>query len=136
MESLHNFIHRSFGSEGELKIAETKYPTISAALLQDYIVLEDPQEIEGQGQVVCHPVSEDLFCHYKIEAVKLVKVSLRGDSGVKVEAIVICHMDSSRWEHDHIVFRLLQVKPAVLVCYEFAIYPKQYRLSRIGDPDV
>ncbi|XP_058007362.1 BURP domain-containing protein BNM2A-like isoform X2 [Hevea brasiliensis] len=117
MESLHNFIHRSFGSEGELKIVETKYPTISAALLQDYIVLEDPQEIEGQGMVVCHPVSEALFCHYNVEAVKLVKVSLRGDSGDKVEAIAICHTDSSRWEHDHIVFRLLQVKPGSPVCH-------------------
>ncbi|KAF2294347.1 hypothetical protein GH714_009538 [Hevea brasiliensis] len=117
MESLHNFIHRSFGSEGELKIVETKYPTISAALLQDYIVLEDPQEIEGQGMVVCHPVSEALFCHYNVEAVKLVKVSLRGDSGDKVDAIAICHTDSSRWEHDHIVFRLLQVKPGSPVCH-------------------
>ena len=117
MESLNNFIHRSFGSEGELKIVETKYPTISAALLQDYIVLEDPQEIEGQGMVVCHPVSEALFCHYNVEAVKLVKVSLRGESGDKVEAIAICHTDSSRWEHDHIVFRLLQVKPGSPVCH-------------------
>ncbi|KAF2294352.1 hypothetical protein GH714_009561 [Hevea brasiliensis] len=50
-------------------------------------------------------------------AVKLVKVSLRGESGDKVEAIAICHTDSSRWEHDHIVFRLLQVKPGSPVCH-------------------
>ncbi|KAF2320822.1 hypothetical protein GH714_031059 [Hevea brasiliensis] len=75
MESMLDFVHRSVGSERDFKIVEIKHPTMSAPILQfqDYIVLEDPQEIEGPG-MVCHPIYQAFLGHYDVEHAKIAKV--------------------------------------------------------------
>ncbi|KAG8650604.1 hypothetical protein MANES_07G053754v8, partial [Manihot esculenta] len=120
MESMLDYVHRVFGSDSEFKAVETKHSMISAPLLQDYIVLEDPQEIKGPGIVICHPMYEDFFCHYDADATKVLKVSLGGNNGDKVEAIGICHMDTSGLSHDHIAFRLLPIKLGSPLCHFLA----------------
>ncbi|XP_050209802.1 BURP domain-containing protein 3-like [Mercurialis annua] len=107
-ESIVGFISRFFKSEGSFKILETKQPeTYSSALLQEYGVIEDPEEIEGDGKVFCHPMGDAFYCHYAFTT-KVLKVSLVTENGDKVEAVAVCHMHNN---FDSILNRMLGMKP-------------------------
>ncbi|XP_057990434.1 BURP domain-containing protein 3-like [Hevea brasiliensis] len=74
MESMLDFVHRSVGSERDFKIVETKHPTTLSLAIMTLNMQRLPRY-------------------------RLVSVVTMGD---KVEAIAICHMDSSGWSFDHI----------------------------------
>ncbi|KAK9176997.1 hypothetical protein WN944_029016 [Citrus x changshan-huyou] len=51
---------------------------------------------------------------------KLFGVSLGGDNGDRVEAVAVCHMDTSHWSRDHASFRVLGIEPGSShVCHFF-----------------
>ncbi|XP_050210081.1 BURP domain protein RD22-like [Mercurialis annua] len=95
-ESIVQFIDRFFKSdeiEGSFKVLETKQPkTYSTASLQEYVVIGDPEEIEGEKKVVCHPMSDAFYCHFA-SMTKVLKVSLATENGDKFEAMAVCRMN-------------------------------------------
>ncbi|KAK7244408.1 hypothetical protein RIF29_39229 [Crotalaria pallida] len=51
---------------------------------------------------------------------KVYKISLVGDNGDKVEAMVVCHLDTSQWGASHVSFQVLGVKSgSSSVCHFF-----------------
>ncbi|KAK8556529.1 hypothetical protein V6N13_064552 [Hibiscus sabdariffa] len=56
---------------------------------------------------------------------------LVGDiTGDKVDALVVCHMDTSGWSSDHVVFRMLGIKHGGALCHVFS----QGNLVLIDEP--
>ncbi|CAK8576483.1 unnamed protein product [Lathyrus sativus] len=55
---------------------------------------------------------------------KVFKVTLVGDkNGDKMEALGMCHLDTTDWDPNHMIFRTLRVKPGknTPVCHFFSI---------------
>ncbi|CDO97066.1 unnamed protein product [Coffea canephora] len=51
---------------------------------------------------------------------RVYEVSLYGENGERVEAIAVCHLDTSRWSPNHVSFRVLGIKPGTSpVCHFF-----------------
>ncbi|XP_057997359.1 BURP domain-containing protein BNM2C-like [Hevea brasiliensis] len=118
LKSMLDYIRLAFKSEGGFKVIETThYPSLSTALLQDYIITENLQEIGGSGKVFCHPMYRSFYCHFDDQLAKVFKISLAGENGDQVEAIAVCHMDTSGMGPDLIAFRLLPVKPGSPFCH-------------------
>ncbi|BBG95483.1 BURP domain-containing protein [Prunus dulcis] len=43
---------------------------------------------------------------------------LKGDDGVKVKAVAICHLDTSEWNPKHLAFQIIKVKPGTIpICH-------------------
>uniref|UniRef100_A0A2N9IFH8 BURP domain-containing protein n=1 Tax=Fagus sylvatica TaxID=28930 RepID=A0A2N9IFH8_FAGSY len=83
------------------------------------------REIYAPKWVACHPLPypyKVFFCHF-VEKSKIFKVSLGGEDGHKVEAVAVCHLDTSDWNPDHIIFRQLGVKPGLSpICHFLPIH--------------
>lgn len=60
------------------------------------------------------------YCHYQESESKVFRVSLTGENGDKVEAIGVCHIDTSQWSRNHVAFKVLGIKPgSTPVCHFF-----------------
>ncbi|XP_039142009.1 BURP domain-containing protein 3-like [Dioscorea cayenensis subsp. rotundata] len=56
------------------------------------------------------------YCHAAGET-KAYTMALEGD-GTKVEAVAVCHLDTSKWNPKHLAFQVLKVKPgSVPICH-------------------
>lgn len=58
-------------------------------------------------------------CHY-IPKSQVRVVPLVGEDGTKLEAVSICHMDTSKWNGNHLLFMLLKAKPGPPICHFIA----------------
>ncbi|BBN67396.1 BURP domain-containing protein [Prunus dulcis] len=57
------------------------------------------------------------YCH-AIKPTAAYVLSLKGDDGVKVKAVAICHLDTSEWNPKHLAFQILKVKPGTIpICH-------------------
>ncbi|XVF67359.1 hypothetical protein PTKIN_Ptkin10aG0114700 [Pterospermum kingtungense] len=123
LESIHGFLRKAFGPDVDFEYIATSHPTITTPILQNYTVLEPPREIQSAKKVPCHPrpyLYAIYSCHidanYRTKAFKL---PLVGDSGDKVEALVVCHMDTSALSSNHPAFHLLGIKKGDSFCHVF-----------------
>ncbi|KAK8544677.1 hypothetical protein V6N13_045757 [Hibiscus sabdariffa] len=124
LESLFDFARSVFGPEsGQPRIVRSSPVSKSTPPLQNYTVTES-KEIATGRILPCHykPYPYALYyCHFQQSSEdKVFMVSLVGDDGERVDAVLICHLDTSGWDADHISFRLLGSKPGVSeVCHFF-----------------
>jgi hypothetical protein len=125
LESMLDFVHSIMDSWAGLNVLTTTHPTMSKALTQNYNILRISKEIYAPKWVACHPLPypyKVFFCHF-VEKSKIFKVSLGGEDGHKVEAVAVCHLDTSDWNPDHIIFRQLGVKPGLSpICHFLPIH--------------
>lgn len=126
LESMLDFVNNIIGSWTNLNVLTTTHPTMPTALTQNYSVLRISEEIYAPKWVACHPLPypyKVFYCHF-IENSKIFKVSLGGENGQKVEAVAVCHMDTSDWDPDNIVFRQLGIKPSSSspICHFLPVY--------------
>ncbi|CAI9109548.1 OLC1v1009387C1 [Oldenlandia corymbosa var. corymbosa] len=136
LESLLDSTRSVFGSKSEFKVATTIHLNKnSTSLLQNYTIVENPIEIPAPRIVGCHPLPYPysvFYCHSQESDNKLFKVSLMGENGWRVEALGICHMDTSQWDSDHVAFLVLNTQPGKSpVCHFFPAdnlvwFPSQY----------
>ncbi|OMO55550.1 hypothetical protein CCACVL1_27191 [Corchorus capsularis] len=120
-ESMLEFLKNAFG-EADFQLISTSHPTMTTPILQSYTVMGPPREIESPRKVACHPepyLYTIYMCHYDETETKLFKVPLVGDNGDKVDALIVCHMDTSAWSPKHAAFSLLGTKPGIPVCHVF-----------------
>lgn len=126
LESMLDFVNNIMGSRTNLNVLTTKqFPTMPE-LTQNYSVLSISEEIHAPKWVACHPLPYSykvFYCHF-IENSKIFKVSLGGENGQKVEAVAVCHMDTSDWDPDNILFRQLGIKPSSSspICHFLPVY--------------
>ncbi|CAN0909905.1 BURP domain-containing protein BNM2C [Linum grandiflorum] len=122
LESMLDSVRSSFGSGTKpLKPLTTNLmkksdKPISSNSVQDYTVLKEPEEILTRKVMGCHTMPYPYlvyFCHSPGGETKVSKVLLGGGGGggEVVEAVAVCHMDTSKWDRDNPSFRVLGIEP-------------------------
>lgn len=125
LESMLDSTQAVFGMGNKFKLITTiTHPSDNTTLLQNYTILEEPREIDAPKMVACHTMPYPyavFYCHGSQKSEnKVFKVSLGGENGDRVEAVGVCHMDSSSWDKDHVVFTVLGFQPgSAPICHFF-----------------
>ncbi|KAF7127901.1 hypothetical protein RHSIM_Rhsim11G0175700 [Rhododendron simsii] len=123
LESMLDFVNEIFGFNSQFQVLSTTHFTESTMLLQNYTILKKPEEISAPKMVACHTMPYPyaiFYCHYQESESKAFKVLLGGDNGDRVEAVAVCHLDTSEWSPDHVSFRVLGMEPGSKpVCHFF-----------------
>ncbi|XP_058760267.1 BURP domain-containing protein 12-like [Vicia villosa] len=127
LESMLEFVDTIIGTDTKHSILSTSNLSPTATPLQKYTILEVSHDIHAPKWVACHPLPYPYaihYCHYIATGSKVFKVTLVGDeNGDKMEALGICHLDTSDWNPDHIVFKQLGIKAGMNtpVCHFFPV---------------
>ncbi|KAK1423864.1 hypothetical protein QVD17_19173 [Tagetes erecta] len=98
----------------KLKALTTDIHNMSNTLLQEYTFLNEPLEVNVSDMVACHTMaypSAVYYCHGQKGYNRVFEISLGGENGNIVDAIAVCHMDTSNWDSDHVAFRVLGGQP-------------------------
>jgi hypothetical protein len=69
--------------------------------------------------VVCHSLSfpsQVYYCH-KLSKTRVLQATLEAAEGGRINAVVICHLDTSWWSPKHPAFAALNVQPGAEVCH-------------------
>ncbi len=69
--------------------------------------------------VVCHSFpfpSQVYYCH-KLSKTRVLQATLEAAEGGRINAVAICHLDTSWWSSKHPAFAALNVKPGTEVCH-------------------
>lgn len=122
LESLLDFARGIFGLDTQLKVLTTTHLTNSTTLLQNYTFL-GVKEIPAPKMIACHTMPYPyavFYCHCQESETRVFEVSLGGENGETVQAAAVCHMDTSRWDLDHVSFQVLKIEPrSSPVCHFF-----------------
>ncbi|XP_014491954.1 BURP domain-containing protein BNM2A [Vigna radiata var. radiata] len=122
LESMLDFAQTILGFTHELQVFTTSHQTKSSVTFQNY-TFENIVEIPASKMVACHTMPYPyavFYCHSQESENKMYKVALGGENGDRVEAMVVCHMDTSHWGHGHVSFQVLKVEPGTTsVCHFF-----------------
>ncbi|XP_050363041.1 BURP domain-containing protein 11-like [Argentina anserina] len=113
LESMNDFVHKIIGSGIKLSILSTTHPSTSTSITQKYTILKKPKRVIASKMVFCHPVPYPyavFFCHHFETDTRFFQVSLGGENGDTVEAVAVCHMDTSDWDSNLSLFRDLGIK--------------------------
>lgn len=122
-ESMLEFAQSVLGSNSQLQLHTTTHTLKSSTLFQNYTIIGSPKEIPAPGMVACHNLPylyTILYCHTQESEIKVFKVPLMGENGDGVDALAVCHMDTSHFSPNHVSFKLLGLQPGTLpVCHFF-----------------
>jgi hypothetical protein len=122
LESLFDFANYMFGSNSKFKVLTTTHVTKSTVPLQNYKISQ-VNEISVPNAIGCHPMPYPFavfYCHSQKGDTNLYEIVVEGENGGIVHAAAICHMDTSKWDADHVAFRVLNVLPGNSpVCHFF-----------------
>ncbi|KAG9440315.1 hypothetical protein H6P81_020480 [Aristolochia fimbriata] len=130
MASMLHFVHDTLGWESRPRLlTSVRYRSStdpserhSSAVLQRYTILESPVRSLAPEGVACHslPFPYKVFYCHQMRKTRVFRATLRGENGDRVEAVAVCHMDTSGWSQDHPAFLLLGVGPGTEpVCHWF-----------------
>ncbi|XP_021731620.1 BURP domain-containing protein BNM2A-like isoform X1 [Chenopodium quinoa] len=126
LESMLDFVHKIFGPTTKFKALSTQNFAKSGSILQNYTVVDEPKEILAPKMIACHTMPYPYvvyYCHHQESESKVFQVSLKGEekgSDNIVQAVAVCHMDTSQWSPNHFSFRVLGIKPGSSpVCHFF-----------------
>ncbi|CAJ1933484.1 unnamed protein product [Sphenostylis stenocarpa] len=122
LESMLDFTQTILGITYDLQVFTTSHKTKSSVTFQNY-TFENIVKIPASKMVACHTMPYPyavFYCHSQESENKIFRVALGGENGDRVEAMVVCHMDTSQWGHGHVSFQVLKVKPgSTSVCHFF-----------------
>ncbi|XP_027356533.1 BURP domain-containing protein BNM2A-like [Abrus precatorius] len=123
LESMLDFTHNILGLTADLQVFATLHQTKSSVTFQNYTFLETLMEIPAPKMVACHTMPYPyavFYCHSQESGNRVYRVSLAGDNGDRVEAMVVCHLDTSQWAPNHVSFQVLRITPgSSSVCHFF-----------------
>jgi len=123
LESMIDTTRGVLGLDKKIEVLTTITPFLKpTTLLQNYTFVEDPKEVLADKMVACHTMPYPyavFYCHSQEKKNKnrVFKISLVGENGDRIEAISVCHMDTSGWEPKHVVFQMLKIEPGSPVCH-------------------
>ena len=119
LESMVDFATASLGSRDLLalstEVSKPNSPKQAYAITRSAI-----KKLAGGKAVACHdqPYAYAVYFCHATRGTKSYAVSLVGEDGTRVEAVVVCHTDTSSWNPKHIAFQLLKVSPGTVpVCH-------------------
>ncbi|XP_054819800.1 BURP domain-containing protein 5-like [Prosopis cineraria] len=116
LESMVDFVTSKLGTNVETLSTEVNKETKE----QEYTIMQGMKKVGDAKVVVCHKLKYvyALFNCHKIENTVAYAVSLKGADGSRVEAVSVCHRDTSQWDPQHLAFQMLKVKPGgVPICH-------------------
>ncbi|KAF5814347.1 putative BURP domain-containing protein [Helianthus annuus] len=121
LESLMDMTRGFFGTV-KPNLLTTKIISSNHTIFQWYTFVEKPVEIHVSKVVACHTKAYPYLVYYchgdKDNFTRVFKVALRGDqNGERVEAIATCHMDTSKWDPNNVVFEVLGEQLGSPVCH-------------------
>ncbi|GMH02751.1 hypothetical protein Nepgr_004590 [Nepenthes gracilis] len=126
LESMLDFLRVVLGHEARFRALATTVQYLrkpASSLLQNYTILDEPKEMVATKMVACHNMPYPyavFYCHYHESESKVYRVLLGGEYGDRVDAVAVCHMDTSLWSHSHVSFLVLGIKPgSSAVCHFF-----------------
>ncbi|XP_018506889.1 BURP domain protein USPL1 [Pyrus x bretschneideri] len=123
LESMLDFARSIFGLDNTFSVVSTTHLTNSSTHFQNYTILEEPKEVLVPKMVACHTMPYPyavFYCHSQESMNKVYKVSLGGEDGDRVDAVAVCHLDTSQWSPNHASFQVLRIKPGSSpVCHFF-----------------
>ncbi|ERM98556.1 BURP domain protein RD22 [Amborella trichopoda] len=112
LESMVDFATMRLGKE--VRVMAT---TITAPVNRQpkkYTVGSGVHQVVAPKSVACHAQNYPyavFFCH-EATAARVYRVPLLGGAGsTEVDAVAVCHLDTSAWNPDHVAFKVLKVKP-------------------------
>ncbi|KAM7490108.1 hypothetical protein LguiA_033029 [Lonicera macranthoides] len=95
--------------------AEEKYCATSLTSMIDFSMSKLRKKVNAISTEVEKETEVQRYTYYRRSRAE--DVSLVGDDGTKVEAVAVCHEDTSTWNPNHLAFQVLKVKPgSVPVC--------------------
>ncbi|GAB4853913.1 hypothetical protein Ancab_018122 [Ancistrocladus abbreviatus] len=120
LESMLENLRAIFGLGLDLKVLTTN-KLKTAIPFQNYTVLSYKQ-VQNPRMIGCHPMPYPyavFYCHGQQAAdTKLYLMTLRSEEGNRIEAIGVCHMNTSRWDPNHAAFKVLGIEPgSAPVCH-------------------
>ncbi|KAD4179151.1 hypothetical protein E3N88_27742 [Mikania micrantha] len=122
--SLESMLEKTRHFFGTVKpnVLTTKILSSNHTLFQNYTFVEKPLEIHASKVVACHTMAYPYmvyYCHgHKGHMNRVFKIVLGGENKERVEAVAVCHMDTSTWDRDHVAFRILGGGPGTSpVCH-------------------
>lgn len=122
-ESMLNFARKFLGSEANIEALSTIHLTTSVAGIRQYTIIQVPRPVSAPKMVACHTMPYPyavFYCHYQESESRVYRISLHGENGGRVEAIAVCHMNTSQWNPNHVSFRVLGIKPGTSpICHFF-----------------
>ncbi|OWM89185.1 hypothetical protein CDL15_Pgr010471 [Punica granatum] len=128
LEAMFDYAQQILGPRTKSRVLTTTYLSMkkTAAPLQNYTILKAPKQVAAPRMVGCHPMPYPyvvFYCHSTLQSEnKLFQVSLGGPDGQRVEAVAVCHMDTSQWDPNQVSFRALNIEPGSSpVCHFFPV---------------
>ncbi|TKY75382.1 BURP domain-containing protein 3 [Spatholobus suberectus] len=123
LESMLDFTQSILGVTSDLQVFATLHQTKSSVTFQNYTILDTLMEIPAPKMVACHTIPYPyavFYCHSQESGNKVYRVSLAGENEDRVEAMVVCHLDTSQWAPSHVSFQVLKITPGSSpVCHFF-----------------
>ncbi|OMO59149.1 hypothetical protein CCACVL1_25050 [Corchorus capsularis] len=129
LETLVGQASKIFRSDTGVQILMTSHTsktktTASTPVLQNYTIVGKPKEIAAPNIIACHSMSYPYavyYCHNPEGDTKVFEVTLLGEiDGDRIDAVSVCHMDTSQWDPHHVSFSVLGVLPGSSeVCHFF-----------------
>lgn len=130
MESMLDFVKtsliipkKSSPLSSSFKLLKTSHLTKSNVHLQNYTIFDTPKLISAPKLVACHTMPYPYaiyYCHYQEGDNNVLKIALEGENGDRVDALAICHMDTSQWSPTHPSFQVLKLQPGDMpICHFF-----------------
>ncbi|XP_015892674.3 BURP domain protein USPL1 isoform X1 [Ziziphus jujuba] len=123
LESMLDYNRGVFGLNTPFRLVTTIYFSHTDVSFQNYTILEAPKQILATKMVACHSLPYPyavFYCHSQKSENKVYKVLIGGDNGERMEAVAVCHMDTSQWSRDHASFRVLGIERGTSpVCHFF-----------------
>ncbi|XP_073152344.1 BURP domain-containing protein BNM2A-like [Henckelia pumila] len=123
LESMLDFVQTIFGSETNLNVISTTHYTEAKTPIQQKYTVKGIREVSAPKLVACHTVSYPyavFYCHHQTSESRVFAVSLTGENGEKVEALAVCHLDTTQWSKNHVSFKVLGIEPgSAPVCHFF-----------------
>ncbi|CAL9092382.1 unnamed protein product [Musa textilis] len=118
--SLESMVEFSMSSLGTRDVTAMSTTVAKAVTPRQQYTVTGVKALAGDRLVACHPEAYAyavFYCHATATS-KAYTVGLLGADGVGVEAVAVCHTDTSAWNPNHVAFKVLKVKPgSVPVCH-------------------
>ncbi|XP_047331785.1 BURP domain-containing protein BNM2A-like [Impatiens glandulifera] len=124
LESMLEFASGVLGMDvSDIQSISTIHLTKSNILFQNFTIMDFTEYYAASKIVPCHSMPYPFavfYCHYQEGENRVFKVLLKGENGDRVEAVAVCHLDTSKWSQSHVAFQVLGTEPgSSSVCHFF-----------------
>ncbi|XP_078156531.1 BURP domain-containing protein 3-like [Carex rostrata] len=120
LESMVDFSIANLGTRNVEAVSTTVHSKNKTPKQEYTIIASGVKNLAQDKLVVCHqqPYTYAVFYCHLAKPTKGYTVKMTGKDGTVVDAVAVCHVDTSSWNPKHVAFKLLNVKPGTVpVCH-------------------